>query len=376
MSKIVYVLIWFQFLGSTMLCAQLIDKKATSKTERLYHYLGQPRKGFLFGHQDALVSGVDGLTVTYDSDIRRSINSHPAVIGWDLGMIERSLNIDSIYFKNILKGIKKAYRMGAINTISWHTANPQTGGDSWDKTGSLKDVLPGGKDHQQYIRQLDLLAKFIKQCRVGIFSKIPIIFRPFHEQNGDWFWWGKSNGTEEEYVELWRFTIDFLKNEKKINQLIYAYSPDRSRFDPNDMHTSYMYGYPGDDYIDIIGLDNYWDLGHQYNRDSQQVRDLRFIRSLQLIQDIAKEKGKVAALTETGNLNLKYDNWFTDKLLRPIDNAGIDNISWVLIWRNRNRNNLYVPHETHKQFKDFKKFIDSEHTLLLTDIENPYKKKR
>src|SRR5690606_31336459 len=106
--------------------------------------------------------------------------------------------------------------------------NLTTGGNSWDKTPSVSDVLPGGGKHADFLLQLDLLADMLNEQKV-FFSKIPVIFRPWHEHNGDWFWWGKGNCTEEEYIALFRFTVDYLKDKKGIHHLLYAFSPDRSR---------------------------------------------------------------------------------------------------------------------------------------------------
>lgn len=45
---------------------------------------------------------------------------------------------------------------------------------------------------------------------------IPVIFRPYHEHNGDWFWWGKGVNSEEDYIKLWQFTVEYLRDEKDV----------------------------------------------------------------------------------------------------------------------------------------------------------------
>src|SRR5699024_9308538 len=95
-------------------------------------------------------------------------------------------------------------------------------------TPSVKAILPGGENHESFLTKLDLVADFLKDCKVGS-TYVPIIFRPWHEHNGDWFWWGKGNASEEDYIALFRFTVDYLKDKKGIHHLIYAFSPDRSR---------------------------------------------------------------------------------------------------------------------------------------------------
>ncbi|MBK6282145.1 MAG: hypothetical protein IPF54_05280 [Draconibacterium sp.] len=87
---------------------------------------------------------------------------------------------------------------------------------------------------------------------------IPILFRPFHEHTGSWFWWGKDLCSVEEYKVLWRFTVSYLQNEKNIHHLIYTYSTDRFK-----TAGEYLERYPGDDIIDVLGFDLY-DRGTDY----------------------------------------------------------------------------------------------------------------
>lgn len=55
---------------------------------------------------------------------------------------------------------------------------------------------------------------------------VPVLFRPFHEHTGNGFWWGKGNCTAEEYIALWRFTLEYLRDTKGVHNLLYVYSPD------------------------------------------------------------------------------------------------------------------------------------------------------
>ncbi|UII19259.1 glycoside hydrolase family 26 protein [Fulvivirga ligni] len=355
---------------------KMVDAQATAKTQNLYQNLFKLSKsGMMFGHQDDLAYGVGWWNEADESDVKRITGKYPAVFGWDLGVIEtgRHFNIDTVDFKNMRKWIKKAYKMGSINTISWHLNNPVNGANSWDKTPSVKQILPGGEFHATYVDYLDKVADFIKKCKVG-FTPIPIVFRPFHEHNGNWFWWGKGLASEEDYIQLYRFTVSYLRDERNIHQLIYAYSPDRSRLDMSTPETSYFYGYPGDDYVDIIGLDNYWDVGHGSNNASIEEQQEQFRKSLELINKIAQEKGKVAALTETGSFGVKDKEWFSKSILEPMEASGDDlKIAWMLVWRNRFRKETFTPYAKHPAVEDFQKFEDEDMTLFSGDFQNVYK---
>jgi mannan endo-1,4-beta-mannosidase len=270
--------------------------------------------------------------------------------------------------------IRKAYKMGTINTLSWHLDNLTTGTNSWDKTPSVADILPGGSKHAEFVEQLDLLAEMLEGMRTT-FTRIPIVFRPWHEHNGDWFWWGKGNCTEAEYIALFQFTVDYLKNEKNIHHLLYAFSPDRSRLRLDTIpEQNYLYGYPGDEYVDIIGIDNYGDVGRIGGPNTPEQQQENFIQSLKLITKIAREKGKVAALTETGLEGVTKPDWFTEIILNPIkaNDQEID-IAWVLVWRNANTTHHYAPYAGHPSVPDFQKFDEDPLTYFEKDMNNPYK---
>jgi mannan endo-1,4-beta-mannosidase len=366
---------------SHLYAQELIDKKATRRTKALYSNLKKiSEERIMFGHQDDDAYGVTWKAVDGKSDVKDVCGSYPAVHGWDVGKLElgKPDNLDSVGFSNMLRWIRQIYKRGGISTISWHIDNPVSKNSSWDKTPAVKDILPGGPAHNYYTGQLDLLADFFKKCRAD-FTQIPLIFRPFHEHNGDWFWWGKGNCTEEEYRQLWRFTVNYLKNEKNIHHLIYAFSPDRSRTRMDSLRSldtlkaSLLYAYPGDDYVDLIGLDNYMDVGVGWNRKSPEEQRQDFVTSLRALSQLANEKNKVAALTETGLESVPSPNWFTEVILNPLKEAPDIKIAYVLVWRNANKKHHYAPYAGHASARDFVKFFDDEKTIFEEDLINIYR---
>ncbi len=350
-----------------------IDKKATKKTKKLYKNLNlQTNKGIMFGHEDDVAYGANWWAEDGRSDVLETTGSYPAVYGWDLGKIGQPNNIDSVSFKNMKIWMKQVYKRGGVNTVSWHLDNLSTQGDSWDKNKTVAHILPGGKDHDKYLLKLDLVADFFKSIQVG-FVKVPILFRPFHEHNGDWFWWGKGNCTEEEYIQLWRFTIDYLRENKKVNNLLYIYSPDASRMDIKNNRASYLYGYPGDEYVDILGLDDYWNVGGSSNKNNPEIQEEHFITNLRLIDQLAKEKNKIATLSETGQSGLSNAKWFTERILNPIKKCNDIKLSYILVWRNANARYCFAPYIGHQTEKDFVNFRLNKRILFEPDIDNLYK---
>ena len=101
-----------------------------------------------------------------------------------------------------------AYKKGGIITVSWHANNPTSNGDSWDKTSTVSNIIKGGKHHDKYQLWVKRVADFLKSVEINN-QPIPVVFRPFHEMNGSWFWWGAQHCTTGEYKALYRETFQF-----------------------------------------------------------------------------------------------------------------------------------------------------------------------
>ena len=334
------------------------DPKATRKTERLYRNLQRlARTNIMFGHQDDLAYGLDNgkrwVGAANRSDVKSVTGSYPAVYGWELGHLEldSARNLDGVPFADIRQYARQVYKRGGLNTMSWHLNNPTTGKSAWDTTSAnntIKRILPGGPYHAQYLAYLDRTAEYLRHLHSG-FSKIPVVFRPFHEHTGNWFWWGQKNCTTAEYVALWRFTANYLRNTKKVHNLLLAYSP--AEFTTKEQ---YLERYPGDDYVDVMGFDAYC-----FGEVSLFQQDLD--RRLTLLQQIAAEHGKVAALTETGYEKLPNATWWTQTLLPTLSKY---NLSYVLVWRNGRPDHYYAPFPGQASADDFKQFYSSPRVLF------------
>jgi mannan endo-1,4-beta-mannosidase len=336
-----------------------VDKEATAQTKALFLNLKTVgAEGILFGHQDDLAYGVYWKDEPGRSDVKDASGSYPAVFGWDISKIgQRAFNIDSVDFEKMKGWIIQAYQMGGVNTISWHIDNPVTGGDSWDNTPAVYSILPGGDYHEWYKGKLDLFADFLNDLSVdGI--KVPVIFRPFHEHTGNWFWWGRGNCTAEEYSAMWQFTLKYLKNEKDIHHLLYAYSTDRFKSEED-----YLDFYPGDDFVDVLGYDDYHSI-----KTLEEKPDL--IRQLTTIVELAEGKGKIAALSESGFETIPVDDWWTTVLLEGLtSDPTARKISYCMMWRNAWPDHHYAPFEGHPSADDFRKFKEHPYMLFLDEVK-------
>ena len=336
------------------------DPKATPQTAQLYETMAKlQNKGMMFGHQDAMAYGTSWYAQDGRSDVKDVCGDHPAVCGWELGHLElgKPYSLDSVFFDNIRTGIVKVYEKGGINTLSWHFTNLLTGGSAWDvsSTKTVASILPGGEKYELYKQYLDKLASFMLSLKTDQGTLIPVLFRPFHEHTGSWFWWGKNLCTIDEYKALWRFTVTYLRETKNIHHLLYAYSTDR--FATTD---EYLERYPGDDLIDVVAFDLY-DRGPDYAAVLGNCA--------KLVSKIAAQKNKIGAVSEAGGPIAKNPEWWTKVLLetlRPYD------LSYVLVWRNpfnQPAETAFGPYKGCPSETDFVKFYTDPKTLFLKDIQ-------
>lgn len=355
----------FQLWGQS-----LIDTDATPEARRLYRNLHDlAGKQILFGQQDATNYGHSWSVGENRSDVKDVCGSHPAMIGEDFNRVtvldkERSEKGK----EHLLKVIKETYNRGGVSTICWHGANPVNGGSFYfekNPVEAVSKILPDSSNHQQYVEYLNRIAEVAHAAKGSSGELIPILFRPFHEFDGDWFWWGKAHCSKENFIALWRFTIDYLKKTKQVHNFVYVFSPD-CKFQTED---EYLERYPGDEYVDILGMDNYWD----FRPDGADNPDLALLK-LKVVSDIAKRKHKLAALTETGLEGVTNPHWYTSVLLPILKNPSLK-LSYVMVWRNANYdpNHYYAPYPGHPSEEDFKDFKNDSFVCFEDELIDMYK---
>lgn len=141
------------------------------------------------------------------------------------------------------------WRQGGLVTVGVHLYNPArtNGGGLRDKGVDMSTLLePGTDTHKRWMKQLDELAAGLDELQQ---AGVVVLWRPFHEMNGGWFWWGAQE--PEAFIKVWRHMFDYFSKTKKLNSLLWVYGPNHG-----DKTAAY---YPGDAYVDIVGLDAYTD---------------------------------------------------------------------------------------------------------------------
>ena len=149
-------------------------------------------------------------------------------MSFDLGRIELGgdKNLDNVPIERLRREIIAQYERGGMVSLSWHTDNPVTGKDAWDVSDStvVASVLPGGAQHDKFMGWMGTIADFMNSLTTSDGRKVPVLFRPWHEHTGSWFWWGQALCSATEYKALWRMTYEFMQ-QKGVKHLLYAYSP-------------------------------------------------------------------------------------------------------------------------------------------------------
>jgi len=342
-------LLFFKIISFTSnLSAQVSmpsDKAATGETKFLYSNMQKlAQTKVIFGHQDDLAYGMGWSYEKGRSDIKSVTGSYPGVYGWELGHLEldSAKNLDGVPFKNIISYVKEVYDRGGINEFSWHFNDPVTGATAWSTpTNTVKQIIPGGEHFNAYVKYLDKFAVFANQLKGPKGEMIPVIFRPLHEHTGSWFWWGSKECTPEEYIALWRFTVDYLRKNKKLHNLIIGYSAAGYATEKD-----YLERYPGDEYVDIIGFDAYMEKDANYFKTDLDNR-------YQILEKVATEHHKLPALTETGYVLIPDPNWWTQVLLPALKQY---KTAYVLTWRNYKQDHYFAPFPGQASASDFKKF--------------------
>lgn len=201
------------------------------------------------------------------------------------------------------------HQRGYLIAITWHAARPfdrghvlfrqQTQGH-FSKEQWAELVTEGSEMHRLWLEQVDSIADYLKQLQD---KDVPVLWRPFHEMNGEWFWWGDRRG-EQGFTVLWKMLYHRLTDYHHLNNLIWVWNPNNPRKHPVDKVMGYALYYPGDAYVDVLAADVY------HREWFQDTHD----------QLVELGGGKLLALGEVGELPT------ADQL------ASYNRYAWFMIW--------------------------------------------
>lgn len=291
----------------------------------VFSAFAQEERPILFGHNDALLYGrywadsEEGRKGKKKKELKPDIyqicKAYPGLFSTDIGRIEHGhlMYWAGVTFEQMRNAMVRQHNSGGIVMASWHVRNPEHGLTyiyKEENKGTVARILKQeGRTYKTFMLYLQSVADFLLQVRDADGELIPIIFRPWHECNGHWFWWGTADCSPAEYVALWRMTHDYLES-RGLTNLKYAFSPGSWFWHKGE----YMERFPGRDYVDIIGVECY----RQKNSGIIEGRKLfhtNLRRNLNMAKEIADSLGMPYALTETGIQANSDPEWWTKGLM-------------------------------------------------------------
>ena len=261
-----------------------------------------------------------------------------------------------------IRCMKDAYNRGMVIIACMHLNNPLTGGDAWDNSNrqvAAEILKEGSAVRTKFNSWLDRLARLAVNLKGADGKNIPIIIRPFHEHTQEWSWWGSSCTTEKEFKELWQYFVNYMK-ASGVHSFIYAISP---QMDKARTESDFLFRWPGDEYVDFIGMDCY-----------QGINNNVFVNNLKVLGKLSSTKMKPAGVTETGVEGFKQEDYWTTNIAAPMANR---KMSLLVTWRNK-----YDPMEQgshyfsvfpgHVSENSFKTMYERSDTFFCNDLPDMY----
>lgn len=212
---------------------KLSNPKASKEAVALYKYLNDMSGKKILSGQMWASWGYDELKY-----LKEVTGKQPAIRGMDF-INDRENEAEIKHAIDWWKG-------GGIPTIMWHWGAPAIG-EGYENSKKEVDIdkcfVEGTPEYKSFWAELEKKANYLERIRD---AHVPVLWRPFHELNGNWFWWGKQG--PEKFKRLWITMYDYFVNKRKLNNLIwvlcYTGNPQAEWF-------------PGKQYVDIAGADTY-----------------------------------------------------------------------------------------------------------------------
>jgi mannan endo-1,4-beta-mannosidase len=166
--------------------------------------------------------------------------------------------------RNMVATAIKEAKAGHIITLMWHAAPPGTpdgvttnGDQIWTLARRPNQAwwneltTEGTTLNHEWKKQADEIAGYLDELQA---AHVPVLWRPFHEMNGVWFWWGAKSG-DQGFKKLWIMMYNYFVHEKHLNNLIWVWDTNAPRAIPGDEAGPYTEYWPGSEYVEVLAAD-------------------------------------------------------------------------------------------------------------------------
>ncbi|WP_282939964.1 glycosyl hydrolase [Paenibacillus sp. RC67] len=188
-------------------------------------------------------------------DVFRLSGEFPGLVGFDVsgrnvvGAGNENRPSDSNWREYALQH----HEQGGLLRLMWHASNPWTLETSWSSIPEghqLEELItPGNSVYERWNDWLSVIADIIAQYAE---KDIPVIWGPLHEMNGRWFWWG--TGATDQLLSVWQHMFRYFTETRGLHNVLWMFCPDAKASLQRALEQ-----YPGNEYVDIIAPDLYYD---------------------------------------------------------------------------------------------------------------------
>jgi mannan endo-1,4-beta-mannosidase len=228
---------------------QPVNPSASKEATALLSYLADlSGKGMISGQHDYLESPDE-----FNNKLKNASGQYAVLHGYELGAINnQSKETIARQRQAVVDSAIKWHKGGGIVAMTFHQNLPGTSPEwanvkmnlSQDKFDAY--VTPGTPQYKALIAELDEVAGYLGELRD---AGVPVLWRPYHEMNGNWFWWGQKDN----FAQLWDIVYDRMVNTHKLNNLLWVWNPNA----PNEWAKAYSNYYPGAAKVDVLAADIY-----------------------------------------------------------------------------------------------------------------------
>lgn len=258
------------------------NHNASAKAKKLLNYLSETAGKAIITGQHTQTTSMEEIDY-----IRKETGKEPLLIGFELLSYSPNINYENateeclteVYEnRNTMEtALKWAKETHGIVTLTFHWFSPLGGRDKSfyavnTDFDAARVLIDGTPERQAFYHDMDIIAVELKKFND---ADIPVLWRPFHEADGDWFWWGAKGA--EAARELYKLMFDYYTKVHHLDNLLWVWNCRLPE------------GYPGDEYVDVVSVDIYRDkyTGTDYHDDYCKLIE-------------ATSVNKVAALAEVG----------------------------------------------------------------------------